>query len=91
MTPIMLLNSHVTCSYIFYAYVLFLSTLNMCFFLFFLSLSLIDCIMAPKQCKSIPAQNPLQGSDSSSSSIPPVPFHIWFRDEKAKTDFFKKF
>ena len=91
MTPIMLLNSHVTCSYIFYAYVLFLSTLNMCFFFFFLSLSLIDCIMAPKQCKSIPAQNPLQGSGSSSSSILHVPFHIWFRDEKAKTDFFKKF
>ena len=47
--------------------------------------------MAPKQCKSIPAQNPLQGSGSSSSSIPPVPSHIWFRDEKAKTDFFENF
>ena len=65
-------------------------------FLFFLSLSLslslsqIECVMAPKQGKSTPAQNPRQGSRSS-SSIPPVPYHIRFRDEKAKIDFFEKF
>ena len=59
----------------------------LCFLLFFLSLSQIDYVMAPKQCKSTPAWNPHQGSKSSSSSNPPVPFHIRFRDEKAKTNF----
>ena len=91
MTPMMLLNSCVTCSCIFYAYVLFLSTLNMCFFPFFLSFSRIDCVLAPKQHKSIPAWNPFQGSGSSSSSIPPVPSHIRFCDEKANTNFFENF
>ena len=47
--------------------------------------------MTPKQCKSIPARNPLQGFRSSSSFDPPVPFHIRFCDEKAKTNFFENF
>ena len=47
--------------------------------------------MAPKQRKSILAQNPLQGSGSSSSSIPPIPSLFWFYDEKAKKDFFEIF
>ena len=55
-----------------------------------LSLSRIDCVMTPKQRKSIPAQTS-HSSGSSSSSIPPVPSHIWFLDEKAKSDFFENF
>ena len=46
--------------------------------------------MAPKHRKSTLAQNPLHGSRLS-SSLPPVPSHIRFRDEKAKTDFFENF
>ena len=92
--PMMLLNSHVTCSCIFHAYVLFLSTLNMCFLLFSLSLSLslsrIDCFMAPKKHKSTPAQNPFHGFRSS-SSLPPVSSHVQFHDENAKKDFFENF
>ena len=89
----MLLNSHVTCSCIFHAYVLsFLSysELVLCFYFVFslsLSLSQIDCSMAPKQRKSTPARNPLQGSRTSSS----IPSHIQFRDEKAKKDFYENF
>ena len=88
----MLLNSHVTCSCIFHAYVLFFPILSMCCVLLSLSLSLsrIDYVMAPKQCKSTPAQNPLQGSRSSVSN-PLIPFHIWFHDKKPKMDFFENF
>ena len=82
----MLLNSHVKCSCIFHVYVIsFFPILN---FSLFLSLSLIDCTIAPKQHKSTPARNPLQGSESSSS------FHysyIQFRDEKAQKDFSRNF
>ena len=57
----------------------------------FLSLSLLDRrAMTPKVRKSTPVWNPLRGSESSSSN-PPVPSHIWFRDEKAKTNFFENF
>ena len=56
-----------------------------------LSLSLLDRrAMTPKVRKSTPVWNPLRGSESSSSN-PPVPSHIWFRDEKAKTNFFENF
>ena len=55
-----------------------------------LSLSLIDSVMTPKQRKSFPARTS-HGSGPSSSSIPPVPSHIWFLDEKAKSDFFENF
>ena len=92
--PLMLLNSHVTCLCIFHAYVLFFPILSMCCVLLSLSLSLslsrIDYVMAPKQHKSTPAQNPLQGSRSSSSN-PFIPFHIRFHDKKAKMDFFENF
>ena len=47
--------------------------------------------MEPKQKKSTLARNPHHGSESSSSTLPPVPSHIWFCDEKAKTDFFENF
>ena len=46
--------------------------------------------MAPKQRKSIPTQTP-HGSWSSFSSFPPVPSHIRFHDEKAKTNLFENF
>ena len=94
--PMMLLISHATCSFIFYAYFFFLNMhLN---FVLSLSLSLslsrvcvrtqIDCIMAPKQCISTPSRNPLHGFVSSSSD-PSIPSHIRFCDEKAKTNFFR--
>ena len=55
-----------------------------------LSLSRIDCAMAPKAHKSTLARNPLQGFGSSSFD-PPVPIHIRFCDEKARKDFFENF
>ena len=44
--------------------------------------------MAPKR-KSVLSQNPLRFGASTSSD--PTPSSIRFRDEKAKTDFFKNF
>ena len=83
--PMILLFLHVTCSCIFHAYVLsFLSYSEL------MSLSQIDCVMAPKQRKSTLTRNPLCGFESSFYD-PLVPFHIRFCDEKAKTDFFKNF
>ena len=88
--PIMLLILHVTCSCI-RSFFSFLFWTCVVFFVLSLSLSLslswIDCVMAPKQRKSTPTRNPLQGSRSSSF----VPSHIWFHDEKAKKDFSKNF
>ena len=55
------------------------------------SLSRIDFAMAPKNRKSAPAQNPLQGFESSSSSDPPILLHIRFCDEKAGKDFLENF
>ena len=46
--------------------------------------------MTPKVRKSIPGQNPLQGSDSSSSD-PIPPLHVWFHDGKAQKDFLENF
>ena len=37
--------------------------------------------MAPKACKSTPAQNPLGFGPSSSDPLVP-PFHVQFRDKK---------
>ena len=94
--PMMLLNSHVTSSCIFHAYVLSFLSYSELVSLSVLSLSLslslcqTNCAMAPKERKSTPAWNLLQGARSSSSH-PPVPLHIWFCDEKARTDFFKNF
>ena len=75
-----------------HTFFLFFPILNLCLSPFSLSLSLsqTDCVMAPKQRKSTPARNLLQGAGSSSSN-PPVPLHIRFRDEKVKTDFFENF
>ena len=56
-----------------------------------LSLSWIDCTMAPKACKSTLAQNPLQGSGFSSSDPPVPPLHVRFCDEKARKDFLENF
>ena len=64
-------------------YVLFFSFLP-------LSLYRLDCIMAPK-CKSTPAQNPLRGSRSSTSSNPLPPLHVRFLDEKAQKDLLENF
>ena len=51
----------------------------------------VSCIMAPK-CKSTPSRNPLHSKASSSSSpFDPTPSHVWFHDEKAKSDFFENF
>ena len=56
-----------------------------------LSISYVSCIMAPK-CKSIQSQNPLRfGASSSSSPSDPIPSHVWFCDEKAKSDFLENF
>ena len=44
--------------------------------------------MAPKH-KSTPSWNPLRSGASISSD--PTPSHVWFRDEKAKSDLFKNF
>ena len=54
-----------------------------------LSLSWIDCTMAPKVHKSTPAQNPLSFRSSFSDLIPPL--HIQFCDEKARKDFLENF
>ena len=53
--------------------------------------SYVSCIMAPKR-KSIPSGNLLHfGASSSSSPFDPTPSHVWFRDEKAKSDFLENF
>ena len=82
----------------FHASVLFIFLFWTCvLFLFSLSLSLslslsvwINLSMAPKQRKSTLTRYPLRGSRSSSSD-PPIPYHIRFYDEKAKTDLFENF
>ena len=60
------------------------------FFLSFSS-SYVSCVMAPKR-KSTPSRNPLHsGASSSSSPSNPAPFHVKFRIEKAKSNFFENF
>ena len=85
---------HVTCSCIFHAYVfsfLFYSCFLVVMFSFSLFFSLSDKLcMAPKAHKSIPGQNPLQGSGSSSSNPIPPP-HIQFHDENTRKDFLENF
>ena len=94
----MYLNLHVICSCI------FMHTYPSCFYVlilnlfgafvivsFSLSLSYVSCIMTSKH-KSIPSQNPLRFRASSSSTpSDPTPSHVWFYDEKAKSDFSKNF
>ena len=53
--------------------------------------SYVNCVMAPKR-KSTPSRNPFRSRASSSSSpYDPTPSHVWFRDEKAKSDFLENF
>ena len=59
----------------------------MCLFLP-LSLVYVSCVMAPKR-KNTPSQNPLRSEASTSSD--PTPSHVWFCDEKSKSDFFENF
>ena len=60
----------------------------MVLFCFSPSLPFLDSLsMAPKR-KPTPSQNPLRSRASSSN---PTPFHIPFRDEKARKDFSKNF
>ena len=82
---------HITCSCIFHAYVSFLSYSGCVCFALSLCLSWIDCAMAPKERKSTPARNPLQGSKSFSSFDPLVPLHVQFWDDNARKDFLKNF
>ena len=53
--------------------------------------SYVSCVMASKY-KSTPSWNPLRfGASSSSAPSDPIPSHVRFRDEKAKSDFFENF
>ena len=98
--PMMFLLLHVTCSCIFHAHVqfFFISILLILIcvgtFLFVPSLSLslsVSCSMAPKR-KSTQSQNLLRfGATSSFPSANSIPFHVRFRNEKARTDFSEKF
>ena len=95
----MFLMLHITCSCIFHAYIpsfLYILILN-CLVLFYLSpslslsLSLINCSMAPKP-KFTSSRNPLRsGASSSSSPSDPTPSHVKFRDDKAHKDFSENF
>ena len=90
----MYLLLHVTCSYIFHAYVPFISfllILNVFGTFLRLSLSLLVSLrMAPKR-KSTSSWNPLRFWVSFSSSIDPTPSHVRFRDDKAHKDFSENF
>ena len=82
--------SHVH-AYFMHTLFLFLSSLYLVVIVFFsLSLSWIDCAMAPRR-KSTLGWNPFQGSGSSSSSDPIPLLHIWFHDGKAQQDFLENF
>ena len=63
----------------------FLSSLYLVVIVFLslsMSISWIDCAMAPKR-RSTLGRNPFQGFSSSSSSDPIPPLHVWFCDGKA--------
>ena len=95
--PMMLLLLHITCSCIFmhtfFTFSILLYTelywdFSNCLFLLLSLLLSVSCVMAPKQ-KSTPSQNPLHFGHSTSSD--PIPSHVRFYDEKAKSDFFENF
>ena len=72
-----------------HTFFLFFPILSM-FYVLLCSLSFSDRLRHGTQTTQIHfGSNPLQGSGSSSSSIPPIPSLFRFRDEKAKTDFSK--
>ena len=90
----MFMHFHAYAPLIFYISIyLVVGTFLIVFLSFFLSFSpsYISCVMAPKH-KSTPSRNSLRSRVSSFfSPSNPTPSHIWFRDEKAKSDFFKNF
>ena len=55
-----------------------------------LSLSYVSCIMASKR-KSTLSLNLFCSGVSSSSPFDPTPSHVWFHDEKAKSNFLENF
>ena len=84
----MLMHFHAYVLYILYILIYWLYwCFSVCLFLS-LSLVYISCVMAPKR-KSTSPRNSLRFRASTSSD--PTPSHVWFHDEKAKSDFFKKF
>ena len=90
----MFMHFHAYVPSIFYISIyLVVGTFLIVFLSFFLSFSpsYISCVMAPKH-KSTPSRNSLRSRVSSFfSPSNPTPSHSWFRDEKAKSDFFKNF
>ena len=60
------------------------------FLILTLSLSCVSCIMAPKR-KSTLSLNLFCSGVSSSSPFDPTPSHVWFHDEKAKSNFLENF
>ena len=95
----MYLNLHITCSCIFvhtylqvsiFAILYLIGTFMIVSLSPSFSLSYVSCVMAPKR-KSTPFLNPLSFGASSSSPSDPTPSHVWFRDEKAKSDFLENF
>ena len=87
---------HVTCSFIctfnsIYFDTFFVWYFSDCLPIFFSFFpSHFSCVMAAKH-KSIPFQNPFCSEASSSSPFDPTPSHVWFCDEKAKSDFLENF
>ena len=95
--PMMHLYLHVTCSCIrtfnslYFDIHCVVGTFLIVFLSPSISLSYVSCIMTSKH-KSIPSQNPLRFRASSSSTpSDPTPSHVWFYDEKAKSDFSENF
>ena len=94
----MFLMLHVTCSYIFHAYVplfsiFFILIVFDAFLLLSLSLSFysVSLRLAPKP-KSTPSRNPLHFETCSSSSpVDSIPSHVGLCDEKAHKDFSENF
>ena len=85
----MLMHFHAYVPYILYILLYWLCLVLFYVFLFpSLSLVYVSCVMGPKR-KSTSFWNPLRSGASTSSDH--TPSHIQFRDEKAKTNFFKNF
>ena len=88
----MFLHSHAYIPSILYILIyLLIGTFLIVSLSFSLSPFYVSCVMAPKH-KSIPSWNPLHFRASSSSSpSDPIPSHVRFCDEKAKSDFLENF
>ena len=88
--PMMLFN--ISCHMFMHTYLFFFPFFSLflcCDCILSLSLSLIDCAMAPKARKSTSARNPFGSGSSSSNPIPSL--HVQFCDEKARKDFLENF